>query len=283
MTSHAMNASRLRQQLVELERRHDGEYSLAVVDLQRDAAFDWRGDQVRPTASVCKLFILCELFRQAQERRIDLHQPITWDARHLRRGDGVLRAFRLGDALSAYNLAVLMMIVSDNVATARLLELVGAANVNATLRQWGLGDSDLFQGLPHGPDAAAMKQPQSTAADLCGLMVRLYRRQLLEPGLCDDIIAIMRAQRVNDMLPRYLPVGEDWGDSRHWIASKTGYGHCRVEVGIVHGPEARFALAMFFQPRLAPRWNSKCLADYPPVLAMAQACRAVYAAVGSTC
>jgi beta-lactamase class A len=185
---------------------------------------------------------------------------------------------RLG-RLSVRNLATLMIMISDNVATNVVLELVGAANVTRTMRDWGLENTDIFAGLPSGPRAAEMRQPVSTARDLCSLITRIVRRELLGPDSCDEIIRMLRAQRCNDMLPRYIPVGEDWGDAGTWIANKTGYGRCRVEVGVVNADDATFALAMFFEPN-APVPNAlKCLADYPPVLAMAHACRAVYECV----
>jgi hypothetical protein len=78
------------------------------------------------------------------------------------------------------------------------------------------------------------------------------------------------------MLPRYLPLGQDWGHSEQWIASKTGYGACTLETGIVHCREAHFCLAVFFKlnEHRSPRF--KCLAAPPPVLAVAEACRSVY-------
>jgi len=231
---------------------------------------------VLPTASTCKLFVLCELFRQAEAGMLDLNAPITWKPEFHRGGDGVLRAMLPGQELSIHNMAVLMMIISDNIATATLVDLVGADNVTRTMRSWGLANSDLRQGLPGGAHASRMKQPVSTAHDLCTLITRIYRHELLTPKACDEIIRILRAQRCNDMLPRYIPVGEDWGESETWIANKTGYGACRVEVGIVKAERVTFSVAMFFKPHDPPRNRRKCLADYPPVLAMANAGNAIY-------
>ena len=107
-------------------------------------------------------------------------------------------------------------------------------------------------------------------------MVKIWRREILRPADCDEIIRIMRANRATDMLPRYIPVGEDWGEAEEWIATKPGYGHCRVEAGVVHTKQRTFALAMFFKPNRILPARFKCLADYPPVLAMAEGCRAVY-------
>ena len=266
----------LEQKIAQLEQEYDGAFSIEVNRLDGEGHFAQRPDTMLPTASTCKLFVLCELFRRAEEGSIDLAAPITWKPEFHRGGDGVLRAMIPGQELSIHNMAVLMMIISDNIATATLVDLVGPENVTRTMRSWGLSHTDLFQGLPGGPSSARMKQPVSSAHDLCSLISRLYRREVLSENSCQEIIRILRAQRCNDMLPRYIPVGEDWGDASTWIANKTGYGACRVEVGIVKAADVTFALAMFFKPHHPPRNRLKCLADYPPVLAMAKACRAVY-------
>ena len=267
----------LEQRLDGLEQKYNGHFSLEVQRLDADGHFVRRERRVLPTASTCKLFVLCELFRQADAGTVDLNAPITWNPEFHRGGDGVLRAMIPGQELSVHNMAVLMMIISDNIATATLVDLLGAEHVTRTMRSWGLADSELHQGIPGGAGSSRMKQPVSTAHDMCSLITRIYRREVLTPKICEEIIRILRAQRCNDMLPRHIPVGEDWGAAKTWIANKTGYGACRVEVGIVKTNAVTFSLAMFFKPHDPPRNRLKCLADYPPVLAMAEACHAVYA------
>ena len=271
-----MNSVKLRSELERLQEEYSGFFSLDVRRLDAEGSFALREREILPTASVLKLFVLCELFRQAEAGEIDLEAPITWKPEFHRGGDGVLRTMVPGQQLSVHNMAVLMIIVSDNTATATLVDLVGAENVTRTMKSWGLTDTNIQQGLRGGPNAAEMKHPVSTAHDLCSLMTRVYHQEVLSPDSCDEIIRILRAQRCNDMLPRYIPVGEDWGEAETWIANKTGYGACRVEVGIVKAEEVTFSLAMFFKPHQPPEHRLKCVADYPPVLAMAKACRAVY-------
>jgi len=271
-----MDCKRLAGELTRLEEAYAGTFSLEVRRLDAEGSFVLREREALPTASVCKLFVLCELFRQAEAGDIDLNAPITWKPEFHRGGDGVLRSMVPGQELSVHNMAVLMIIISDNIATATLVDLVGAENVTQTMRTWGLSDTNIYQGLRGGPNAAEMEPPVSTAHDLCSLITRIYRQEVLSPDSCEEIIRILRAQRCNDMLPRYIPVGEDWGDAETWIANKTGYGACRVEVGIVKADEVTFSLAMFFKPHEAPENRLKCVADYPPVLGMAKACHAVY-------
>ena len=251
----------LNQQLARLEESYAGVFSVEVNRLDVDGHFALRSDLVLPTASACKLFVLCELFRQAEAGMIDLKTAVTWKPEHHRGGDGVLRAMVPGQRLSIHNMAVLMMTLSDNIATAVLVDLVGPANVTRTMQSWGLKDSDLHDGLPGGPEARRMQQPVSSAGDLCSLITRIYRREVLTPESCDEIIRILRAQRCNDMLPRYIPVGEDWGNAKNWIANKTGYGACRVEVGIVKSDALTFSLAMFFKPHTPPAHRLKSVID----------------------
>jgi len=269
---------RLDRRLDELEREYDGRFSVCVVDLETGERFERDAQTSRQTASTFKLCVLCELFRQAEAGAVDLEASAAWTERHWRGGDGILRAMQPG-SLSIHNLATMMITISDNVATNVVAELVGAENVTRTMRDWGLRDTDVFAGLPFGPRAAEMRQPISTARDMCSLITGIYRRELLAPESCDEIIRILRAQRCNDMLPRYIPVGEDWGRATTWIANKTGYGRCRVEVGVVKSAAATFSMAMFFEPDTPVPHALKCLADYPPVLAMAHSCRAVYECV----
>ena len=66
------------------------------------------------------------------------------------------------------------------------------------------------------------------------------------------------------------------GEAAAWIDNKTGYGQCRVEVGIVSIKGLAFSLGLFFTPNTRVVTQFKCLADYPPVLAMAEASLAIY-------
>jgi len=271
-----MDAGPLAEAVADIERRYAGRIAMDVRRLDAPGRFRLREHEVLPTASTCKLFVLCELLRQAGAGRVDLHAPLSVKPEYWCGGDGVLRAMHLPETLSAYNLAVLMIVASDNVATAAVIDLVGADNVARAVRDWGLRDTVVqarFDEWPRVPDAA---DPDSSAHDLCLLMTRLYRHDILDPAGCDDILRIMRAQRINDMLPRYVPVGRDWGDADEWIAGKTGYGSCVVEVGVVRKRDRAFSLAVFFKPDTPMRPRFKCLADHPPVLAVAEACRAVY-------
>jgi hypothetical protein len=173
-------------------------------------------------------------------------------------------------------MAVLMIVLSDNIATAAVVDLVGADNVARLVEDLGLGDTRVLPGFGRWPRDQGSADPESSARDLCLLLTRIYRNEILNPASCREIVRIMRAQLVNHGLPRYIPVGQDWGDAAEWIANKTGSGRCSIETGIVHQRDLTFALAVFFDPKRRVTFPFKCRADFPPVLAVAAACRLVY-------
>ncbi len=50
-----------------------------------------------------------------------------------------------------------------------------------------------------------MRQPVSSPRNLESLITRIYHHEILTPKSCDEMIRILRAQRCNDMLPRFYP------------------------------------------------------------------------------
>ena len=63
---------KLRARVEAVDRSLDGVLGVAIRDHKTGATIDIRADEVFPTASTIKVAILYELFRQAEERRVDL-------------------------------------------------------------------------------------------------------------------------------------------------------------------------------------------------------------------
>jgi beta-lactamase class A len=58
-------------------------------------------------------------------------------------GSGVLKEFAPGLTPTVADLARMMIIVSDNVATGMLVRLLGKDSANETMRNWGLRHTEL--------------------------------------------------------------------------------------------------------------------------------------------
>lgn len=95
-------------------------------------------DQLFQMASVFKIPILAELLCQVHAGQCSLQERVTLSDEMKSPGSGVLKELSSGTALTVGDLAMLMIIISDNTATDILLARVTKEAVNARLRACGL-------------------------------------------------------------------------------------------------------------------------------------------------
>ena len=103
---------------------------------EEEASFN--GDELFPTASVFKVPVIVELYRQTEAGRLRLDDKIALKEAEKVPGSGILKELSDGLEVTIRDLSRLMMILSDNTATDMILERVGKDNVNATMRRLGL-------------------------------------------------------------------------------------------------------------------------------------------------
>ena len=127
----------LRGRVLEVERKLDGVLGLSLKDVAGGRTLEIRPDEVFPQASTIKWTILYELYRQAEEGRIDLAE-LTRPAAPRAGGSGMLQFLSDKLSLTWRDAAVLMMGLSDNEATNLLITKVGLENVNRRLESLGL-------------------------------------------------------------------------------------------------------------------------------------------------
>src|SRR5829696_2050943 len=112
-----------------------GELALAAMNLTTGEELARNDQRSMPTASVFKLPLLVEVFRQAEAGALDLDERVTLRAEDVVRGSGILRDFGPGLQPTLRDLAMMMVIVSDNSASNLLLDRVGGPQrANATMR-----------------------------------------------------------------------------------------------------------------------------------------------------
>jgi beta-lactamase class A len=158
-----------------------------------------------PTASAIKTAILAELYLRAEEGRLDLADTIKLTPYHQVGGSGMLKHFFPGDRYSLRNLAMLMMIWSDNTATNMLAEHLGIRSINERMDQIGFPTVELrapieFSGLSDGYDFAV-----AAPSELCELMLSVVRGGLVGPTLTREMAVILARNQGTDRIPRPLP------------------------------------------------------------------------------
>lgn len=123
-----------------------GVMGYAIKDLTTGETFFRLPDTVFPQASSIKLTILLELMRQAQDGKISLEEKHTLRRSEAPPGDRDPILGMLGDGtvtMSLRDLAVFMIVLSDNTATNILIDRLGMENINAGLTRLGLKETKL--------------------------------------------------------------------------------------------------------------------------------------------
>jgi beta-lactamase class A len=101
-------------------------------------------DRVFPAESAAKTFVLVYYARLVASGAVDPNTRVPLDDEHRYIGTGVLRFLESGLAPTLDDLAWLMAIVSDNTATAMLLQAIGTPDqVNAAMRDLGYPTAQL--------------------------------------------------------------------------------------------------------------------------------------------
>jgi beta-lactamase class A len=183
----------------------DGVLGIAIQDLSNGHTLLLNGDEVFPTASTIKIAILAELFRQAQQGRLQLTDTYTLQQSDLVGGSGISGALTPGTTrLTLRDLAVLMISVSDNSMTNVLIDRVGLENINALLDSLGLTHTRLRRKMMDVKAAAEGRENVATPRELMLLLEALYRGKVLNKQSSEDFFRLLSTPK-DSYIPRELP------------------------------------------------------------------------------
>jgi len=116
----------------------EGVVGVAARHFETGTEIRHNADTVFFTASTFKIPVLVELYRQVDQGIVDVNQRIALTDSFRAPGGGALKVLHDGLQLTFHDLAMLMIIISDNTATDVLYHLVGRDNLNNMLQQCGL-------------------------------------------------------------------------------------------------------------------------------------------------
>jgi beta-lactamase class A len=152
-------------------------------------------DYVHPTASIGKVFLLCEVAERIADGRLDAAQVVLRDPR-LAVADSGLWQHLAQDELPLADACVLVASVSDNWATNVLLDLVGLTAVEERSRALGCIDSGLHDRVR---DARTDDDPPTlstgTARELADVARRIHLAAAGEPQTGISVAAAARVER----------------------------------------------------------------------------------------
>ncbi len=249
----------VQEKVARLAAEAGGVFGIAARSLRTGEEILLNQDEPFNAASVIKVAIMVEVFRQAEEGEIDLEARIEIADTRKVGGAGVLKVLSQGTSLPIIDLVRLMIVVSDNTASNMLMDIVGIDRVNATMRDLGFPGIVLrrkFMALPVSRPAPNLITPRH----MTGLLEKLARGQAISRWACEQMVGIMKQQQYNDLIPALLPVrGEEddplvGGMPKLEIAHKTGsVSRVRHDAGIVYGPGHDYVVTILTRDLPRPR------------------------------
>lgn len=249
-----------------------------ALDLQTGAEVGHGADTPVIAASVFKVPVLVELFRQADAGRLAVTERLTVPVAGRAPGPTGLSMMQDPVRMSLQDLALSMIVVSDNAATDVLCEKVGLSQTTGTMCTLGLPGTVVsydcrelfaqmaqdagvasFKDIPRQPDAALLERlraldapstNRTTPREICRLMAMIWNDEAASAASCAQMRRILLAQ----VWPHRLASGFPEDDIQ--TAGKTGtLPLIRNEAGMVILPDGRrIAVGVFTR---AHRYSAK--------------------------
>ena len=221
----------LREDIIRQVAEFPGHTSIYFKNLVTGESFGYNEWEMMCAASVIKLTIMAELFRQLEEGRVRRDALLAMKDEYRVPISGVLTLMHAGLQVTPIDLCALMIAVSDNVATNMLIDLLGLGNIQENIRRLDLPGVELNRKLFDRRPEYRDKTNYITAGGIGKLVEMIYRGQLVSPAASKEMLDMMRMQQCTNKIPLLLP-GEGWA------AHKTGEDETMThDVGVVFAKE----------------------------------------------
>jgi beta-lactamase class A len=249
--SHSLAA-----RLAPLAKAHKGQVAIAVKNLQTGEDYHLDADRVMPTASLIKVAVLIETYRQADQGRLKLSDMVTLRSADKVPGSGILTDhFSDGATIPLRDAVHLMIAFSDNTATNLVLDKVGIKAVNHCMEEWGLPNTKInakvFRGSTTSVDPARTRRyglGSTTAREMVQLMEDLQLGGRIRPVPKQMILHQLRKNTDKDKFPRFLPAGV--------VAHKDGsLNEARTDAGLLDTPGGVVAVCVLTNDNQDHSWR----------------------------
>lgn len=212
--------------------------SVVVKRLTDGTMARWNADRVYYAASLYKLAVLYEAFRQRKLGTLSFERAVPVTEAYVAQDLGTLtRLPRTPEGGLAIGEAVRGMVtLSDNTSATILLDVLGHRNIDATLQALGLTSTSVnTTDLP------------TTAADMARLMEAIVRGEGLDAQSAQEMLALLLAQETRAGIPRGIPQGVQ-------VGNKTGtWPGATHDVAVVLAPTGPYVIAVLTEGSWA--WN----------------------------
>jgi beta-lactamase class A len=268
-------AASLQKRLDKMAAHFHGKVSLYAINMKTGETVAIDPDTEVQTASVIKLPIMVETFAEVAAGKRSLEDKLVLTKENQVPGSGILTQLQPGLQLTLYDAVALMMDLSDNTATNMVIDHIGIPAVNARITAMGLKNTYLYKKVfkpAEGPMPADQKKfglGKTTAREMAEIMESIEGcasgakppshapanwNGVNDPGLCRQMVEIMRNQQYRNMIPHYLET-IDTSDQGSAIADKVGeLDDVRNDVALIYSKAGPIVISAFTYDNKDQTW-----------------------------
>ena len=208
----------LKNEVKEYLKNRKGDYSLYYRELLSDDEFKINKNEVFLAASVIKIPIMIEYFRQLEDGLVDADEFLSAPLSERVGGSGILHELRENIEMKLSELVLLMIVLSDNTATNLVIEKLGINNINDFLEKRNY-ESCLKRKMMDYESRKKGIENYIKADEIGEILKDIYESNFtgISKESCEEMFSIMSRQKIRDKLSFYIPE-DDWAK----VASKTG-------------------------------------------------------------
>lgn len=226
-----------------------GSYGVFVKNLKTGESFSLNENKVFESGSLYKLWTMAVVMNQLESGDLEADQQLSQGIAVLNRKFGIdpaLAEQTQGTISLTVDQALTQMItISHNYAALLLSEKIKLSTVESWLAKNGFNYSKV------GTDGSA---PTTTPLDIALFMEKLYKGQLGNSESTNKMIELLKAQQLNNKLPKNLPPGTV-------VAHKTGeLGWFSHDAGIVYSSKGEYIIVVMSESP-SPKGAEERIAD----------------------
>jgi len=240
-----MTTDQLKQSISDRLGRTEGTFAVAFKDLGTGTTLLLHADSTFHAASTMKTPVLIEVYKQAAAGRFSLsdsimvknefHSIVDSSVFTLNSEDDSEKNLygQVGTKRTIYDLVYDMIIMSSNLATNIVIELVGAQQVTQTMRDMGASRIQVLRGVEDNKAYQQGLSNTTTANDLLLIFEQIALGKAVDPASSQAMTKILLDQQFNEVIPAKLPKDVKVA---HKTGNITGVQH---DSGIVFLPDGR--------------------------------------------
>lgn len=210
-----------------------GTYGIVIKNLKTGEKYYQNETKVFTAGSLYKLWVLGTVYKQLDAGTLKKTTVMKSDVVELTKRFGITTEYEVqkeGDVTYSIGQALnQMIVVSDNYASLLLTEKAKTTNIRNFMADNGFNSSSI--GLKD-------EAPSTTPLDIASFFEKLYAKDLFGEETTNEMIDLLKQQRLNGKIPKYLPTGTQ-------VAHKTGELYSAShDAGIVYAPEEEYLIVL---------------------------------------